>query len=82
MKPTIVETCSFRKEPYKRLPGERQIYRFIDISNFERILIGLEDLKCEVVNRISKICEPHGIPVMTFKEAKSLEDNNKKKLYK
>ena len=80
LKSSIVETCTFREEPYKRLPGERQIYRFIDISNFECILIGLEDLKYEAVNMISKICKSYGIPVMTFEDAKTLEDKKLKKV--
>lgn len=81
-KSSIVETCIFREEPYKRLPGERQIYKFIDISNFERILVGLKNLSVEAMYEISKICEPYGIPVMTFKETETLEDNYQKKLYK
>lgn len=70
-KSSIVEKCVFRKEPYRHLPGERQIYRFIDISNFYRVLVGLEDLKDKAIYDISKICNPYGIPVMTFKEAES-----------
>ena len=80
-KSSIVEKCIFRKEPYRRLPGERQIYRFIDISNFYRILVGLEDLKDKAIHDISKICNPYGIPVMTFKDAEYL-DEKKKVLYK
>ena len=70
-KSSIVEKCIFRKEPYRHLPGERQIYRFIDISNFYRVLVGLEDLKDKAIYDISKICNPYGIPVMTLKEAES-----------
>lgn len=81
-KSTIAETCTFREEPYKHLPGERQIYKFIDISNFNRILVGLKNLSAEATHEISKICEPHDIPVMTFKETEPLEDNNQKKLCK
>lgn len=80
-KSSIVEKCIFRKEPYRRLPGERQIYRFIDISNFYRILVGLEDLKDKAIHDISKICNPYGISVMTFKDAEYL-DEKKKVLYK
>ena len=60
--------------PYRHLPGERQIYRFIDISNFYRVLVGLEDLKEIAIYDISKICNPYGIPVMTFKEAEYLDE--------
>lgn len=73
-KSSIVEKCVFRKEPYRHLPGERQIYRFIDISNFYRVLVGLEDLKDQAIYDISKICNPYGIPVMTFKEAECLDE--------
>ena len=73
-KSSIVEKCVFRKEPYRHLPGERQIYRFIDISNFYRVLVGLEDLKDTAIYDISKICNPYGIPVMTFKEAEYLDE--------
>lgn len=73
-KSSIVEKCVFRKEPYRHLPGERQIYRFIDISNFYRVLVGLDDLKDTAIYDISKICNPYGIPVMTFKEAEYLDE--------
>lgn len=43
-KPIITQICTFREEPYKRLPRERQIYNFINISNFYRILVGFEEL--------------------------------------
>ena len=81
-KPTIVEKCTFREEPYRRLPGERQIYRFIDISNFHRILIGLEDLKDKAIYEISKICIPYDIPVMTFKDAEYLDKKTKSVMQK
>ena len=70
-KPTIEETCVFRKPPYVHLPGERQIYHSIDISNFDRILVGLvsEEIAEKAVTEISKICGPYQIPVMTFEEA-------------
>lgn len=74
-KSTIVEECTFREEPYKRLPGERQIYDFIDISNFNRILVGFEGLKDKAIYEISKICAPYNIPVMTFKDAEYLDKN-------
>lgn len=73
-KSSIVEKCIFRKEPYRHLPGERQIYGFIDISNFYRVLVGLEDLKDKAIYDISKVCNPYGIPVMTFKEAEYLDE--------
>lgn len=73
-KPSIIEKCVFRKEPYRHLPEERQIYRFIDISDFYRVLVGLEDLKDTAIYEISKICSPYGIPVMTFKEAEYLDE--------
>lgn len=76
-KSSIVEKCIFRKEPYRRLPGERQIYRFIDISNFYRVLVGLEDLKDKAIYDISKICNPYGIPCMTFKDAECLDEKQK-----
>lgn len=72
-KSTIVENCTFREEPYKRLPGERQIYNFIDISNFYRILVGFEELKDKAIYEITKICRPYSIPVMTFKDAEYLD---------
>lgn len=81
-KSSIVDTCVFREELYKKLPGESQIYKFIDISNFNRILVGLKNLNTEAMYEISKICEPYDIPVMTFKETETLEDNNQKKLCK
>lgn len=80
LKSTIEEKCIFRKETYKRLPVERQIYKCIDISNFNRILVGLEDLKDPAIKELNKICKPYGIPVMTFKEAKQLDKNQKKLL--
>ena len=76
-KSSIVEKCVFREEPYRRLPGERQIYKFIDISNFYRVLVGLEDLKDKSIYDISKICNPYGIPVMTFKDAEYLDEKQK-----
>lgn len=76
-KSSIVEKCIFRKEPYRRLPGERQIYRFIDISNFYRVLVGLDDLKDKAIYDISKICNPYGIPCMTFKDAECLDEKQK-----
>ena len=76
-KSTIIEKCTFREEPYKRLPGERQIYNFIDISNFYRILVGLEDLKDKAINDITKICEPFSIPVITFQDAEYLDKKQK-----
>lgn len=76
-KSSIVEKCIFRKEPYRRLPGERQIYRFIDISNFYRVLVGLDDLKDKAIYDISKICNPYGIPCMTFKNAECLDEKQK-----
>lgn len=76
-KSDIVEKCTFRQYPYRRLPGERQIYRFIDISNFYRILVGLDDLKDKAIYEISKICNPYGIPVMTFKDAEYLDEKQK-----
>lgn len=76
-KSSIVEKCIFRKEPYRRLPGERQIYRFIDISNFYRVLVDLEDLKDKAIYDISKICNPYGIPCMTFKDAECLDEKQK-----
>lgn len=76
-KSSIVEKCIFRKEPYRRLPGERQIYKFIDISNFYRVLVGLEDLKDKAIYDISKICNPYGIPCMTFKDAECLDEKQK-----
>ncbi len=81
-KTTIFEKCTFREEPYRRLPGERQIYRFIDISNFHRILIGLEDLKDKAIYEISKICIPYDIPVMTFKDAEYLDKKTKSVMQK
>ena len=76
-KSDIVEKCTFRQYPYRRWPGERQIYRFIDISNFYRILVGLDDLKDKAIYEISKICNPYGIPVMTFKDAEYLDEKQK-----
>ena len=76
-KSSIVEKYVFRKEPYRHLPWERQIYRFIDISNFYRVLVGLEDLKDKAIYDISKICNPYGIPCMTFKDAECLDEKQK-----
>lgn len=50
-KPSIELNCIFRKEPYNHLPAERQIYKFIDISNFYRILVGCENLKDKAIMR-------------------------------
>ena len=76
-KPTIVEKCTFRKEPYRHLPGERQIYKFIDISNVYRILVGLVDLQDEAIYKLTKICKPYNIPVMTFRKAELLDKKQK-----
>lgn len=76
-KSTIVEKYTFREEPYKRLPGERQVYKFIDFSDFYRILVGFEDLKDKAIYEIAKICDPYNIPVMTFKEAECLDKKQK-----
>lgn len=78
LKSTIEKECIFREEPYKRLPAERQIYKCIDVSNFKRILVGLEDLKDTAISELSKICKPYDITVMTFKEANNLEKHQKK----
>lgn len=72
-KPSIERGCIFRELPYEHLPGERQIYQSIDISHFNRILVGLVDLKDEALMKLSKICEPYGIPVMTFEEAEYMD---------
>lgn len=72
-KPTIIEKYTFREEPYRHLPGERQIYNFIDISDFSRILVGLEYLQDKAIYELSKICTPYHIPVLTFKEAEYLD---------
>ena len=76
-KSIIVENCVFREEPYRHLPGEKQIYKFIDISNFYRILVGFEYLQDKAVYDISKICNPYDIPVMTFKDAEYLDKKQK-----
>lgn len=80
-KPSIEQECIFREHPYRHLPGERQVYQSIDISQFSRILIGFEDekIKNTAIEELTKICEPFDIPVMTFKDAE-LEDKQQKRL--
>lgn len=76
-KPDIFEVCTFGKEPYRRLPGERQVYDFIALSNFLRILVGLSELESQAICEISKICAPYGIPTMSFDSIDRLEKNVK-----
>lgn len=77
-KSSIIETCVFRQEPYRRLPGERQVYQYIDISNISRILVGIDDdLQQKSIYEVSKICEPHNIPVLTFLEAERYAEKEK-----
>lgn len=65
----ILTTCKFRLEPYKRLPGERQVLHFIDKSNITRVIIGLSNsIEKEAIEKIERICNPYHIPVTTFKE--------------
>lgn len=77
LKPEIFTTCTFHLEPYKRLPGERQVFRFIDSSNITRVLIGLSNDLEEATKRLEKLCNPYHIPVTTFKE---IENDYQKKI--
>ncbi len=73
-KSAIIEDCLFRKEPYRRLPGERQVFQYISILNVSRILVGIDgDLQKKAIDEISKICIPYNIPVETFRESLSEE---------
>lgn len=82
-KPEITENCIFRQEPYRRLPGERQILKFIDISNIERILVGLpKELEEQAINEINKICSPYNIPVTTFEKLEQQKETPKTLTYK
>lgn len=77
LNPDIFTTCKFRLEPYRRLPGERQVFRFIDKTNIIRVVIGLSsELENEAITKLEKICSPYNIPVTTFKRIKI--ENQKK----
>ena len=59
------------------MPGEYQIYKFISVSNFNRILVGLEELEKIAISEISKICSPYNLPVLSFKDAEYLDKEQK-----
>ena len=76
-KSSIEQECIFRKFPYKRLPGERQIYEKIDISHFDKIIVDLDYLQNEALEEIYKICSPYKIPVIRFNELDDIDTNQK-----
>lgn len=81
LNPEIFKTCTFRLEPYKRLPGERQVFRFVDKSNITRVIIGLSrEYEEEAKRRLQELCNPHHIPVTTFKKIE--KDYQKRYLFK
>ena len=61
--PDIINTCNFREDGYKRLPGERQVKDSIDISNFIAIVIGLSN-KAKAIKELEEILKNTGIPII------------------
>lgn len=77
-KSCMVETFAFRKEPYRHLPGERQVLGSIGLSNISRITVGIGgDLEGIALIEVRKLCEPYQIPVMTWKKIQYQEQKVK-----
>lgn len=62
---SINETCEFRHGEYEKLPGERQVKDYIDISNFKAIIVGLEHevLRDTVAEMIDSMLKKYNIEI-------------------
>lgn len=62
LEPDIVNRYQFRKDKYNKLPGERQILNGVKISDFQAIVIGVEQRE-KIIPKIYKIFENTNVPI-------------------
>lgn len=75
---------NFRKDDYKKLPGERQIKDKISIEKIVAISIGIDDIKLqsEIGESIKNICAEYGIEVPIIDSSGTIISTKKQCLLK
>ena len=62
LKPDILNKYHFREGEYKKLPGERQVLNGIRISDFQAVVVGVEQ-RAKTIPNLYKILEGYNIPI-------------------
>lgn len=62
LKPDIANKYHFRKGEYRKLPGERQILNGVKISDFQAVVVGVEQ-RAKTIPTLYKILEGYNIPI-------------------